>query len=65
MGFFLTALGLMMIFEGIPYFCFPNQFKELARKIPETPNRTLRTIGLVIMFLGLGLVYFGRSMAAS
>jgi uncharacterized protein YjeT (DUF2065 family) len=65
MGLFLTAFGLMMIFEGIPYFCFPNQFKELARKIPETPNSTLRTIGLFIMLFGLGLVYFGKSMVAS
>ncbi|MFQ5482776.1 MAG: DUF2065 domain-containing protein [Nitrospinaceae bacterium] len=63
MGLFLTAFGLMMIFEGIPYFCFPNQFKKLARKIPEMPNGALRTIGLCIMILGLGLVYFGRSLS--
>lgn len=55
----------MMIFEGIPYFCFPKQFKELILKISETPNTTLRTIGFVIMVLGLGLVYLGRTMATT
>jgi len=60
MSFFLTALGLMMIFEGIPYFCFPNQVKQLAQKLPELENRVLRSIGFVIIVLGLAVVYFGR-----
>ena len=60
MSFFLTALGLMMIFEGIPYFCFPNQVKQLAQKLPELENRVLRSIGFVIIILGLAVVYFGR-----
>lgn len=62
MGLFLTAFGLMLIFEGIPYFCFPGQFKELAVKISETPDSTLRTIGLFIMIIGLGVVYVGRNL---
>ena len=62
MEFFVTALGLMMIFEGIPYFCFPNQVKALARKIPELPDATLRVIGFFIMILGLGVVFIGRNL---
>ena len=65
MGLFITAVGLMMVFEGIPYFCFPAQFKEWISKVPEIPNNTLRAIGLVIMILGLGLVYMGKSMTVS
>lgn len=62
MSLFLTAIGLMMIFEGIPYFCFPNQVKALARKIPALDNGILRGLGIVIMVLGLVVVYFGRLM---
>ncbi len=65
MGLFITAFGLMMVFEGIPYFCFPKQFKQWASKIPEMPNGTLRMIGLVIMVLGLGMVYIGKSLTLS
>ena len=65
MDLFITALGLMMVFEGIPYFCFPTQFKKWASRIPEVPDGTLRIIGLVIMVLGLGLVYFGKSLTQS
>jgi uncharacterized protein YjeT (DUF2065 family) len=62
MSFFLAALGLMMVFEGIPYFCFPTQVKSFARRIPEVPDNTLRAIGFALMLMGLLIVYFGRSL---
>jgi uncharacterized protein YjeT (DUF2065 family) len=61
MNLVLVALGLMMVFEGIPLFCFPNQLKELASKLPELENATLRSIGLVVMLIGLAVVYIGTS----
>jgi uncharacterized protein len=60
MSLFLSALGLMMVFEGIPYFCFPTQLKAFARKIPEIPDSTLRIMGFFLMLLGLAVAYFGR-----
>jgi uncharacterized protein YjeT (DUF2065 family) len=51
----------MMVFEGIPLFCFPDQLKEIARKLPELENSTLRSIGFVVMLLGLAIVYMGTS----
>jgi uncharacterized protein YjeT (DUF2065 family) len=62
MAIFICAVGLMMIFEGIPYFCFPTQLKEYAAKLTELPNGTLRTIGFIIMIIGLGVAYIGKSM---
>lgn len=60
MNLILVALGLVMVVEGIPMFCFPDQLKELARKLPELENTTLRSIGLVLMLLGLAVVYLGK-----
>jgi uncharacterized protein YjeT (DUF2065 family) len=60
MNLVLVALGLMMIFEGIPLFCFPDQLKELASKLPEIDNTILRSIGLVVMLIGLAVVYLGK-----
>lgn len=60
MNLVLVALGLMMVFEGIPLFCFPDQLRELARKLPELENSTLRFIGLALMLLGLAVVYIGK-----
>ncbi len=62
MNVLLIALGLMMIFEGIPLFCFPDQLKQLARKLPELENDVLRFIGLVVMIFGLAAVYLGKGV---
>jgi len=56
-------VGLMMVFEGIPYFCFPEQVKSFARKIPEIPRGTLRVIGFCLMMTGLLVVYLGGGIA--
>jgi len=63
MNLFLSAVGLMMVFEGIPYFCFPEQVKSFARKVPEIPGRTLRVIGFCLMITGLLVVYLGGAIA--
>tara|TARA_Y100001936_G_C16002587_1_gene628779 strand:+ start:360 stop:653 length:294 start_codon:yes stop_codon:yes gene_type:complete len=59
MNFFLSALGLMMVFEGIPYFCFPQKVKLFAQKLPEIPDSTMRVIGFFLMMMGLLVVYLG------
>ena len=63
MSLFLSAVGLMMVFEGIPYFFFPEQVKSFARKIPEIPQGTLRVIGFCLMITGLLVVYLGEGIA--
>ena len=59
MNFFLSALGLMIVFEGIPYFCFPQKVKLFAQKLPEIPDSTMRAIGFFLMMIGLLVVYIG------
>ena len=61
MSLLISALGLLMVFEGIPYFCFPEKVKDFARKIPEIPDGTMRTIGFGLVLLGLAVVYIGRN----
>ena len=61
MSLFLSAVGLMMIFEGVPYFCAPSHVKVFAQKIGEIPDQVLRVIGCALMLTGLTIVYLGRS----
>lgn len=57
MKLFLTFLGLLMIFEGLPYFAFPERMQEFMRHLQEMPPEHLRWVGLVSTLLGLGLCY--------
>jgi uncharacterized protein len=60
MSLFISALGLVMIFEGIPYFCAPSQVKVFAQKISGISDQVLRAIGFALMIIGLTVTYFGR-----
>ena len=62
MGLFISALGLMMVFEGIPYFCAPSHVKSFAQKVGKIPDQVLRVIGFGLMLIGLAVAYFGRTL---
>lgn len=61
MKFFLCVIGMVMIIEGLPYFAVPEKMKSWIQKISEIPEDALRRFGFVLMLIGLGLVYLGRS----
>jgi uncharacterized protein YjeT (DUF2065 family) len=60
MEIFLSALGLVLILEGIPYFISPLRMKEFMRQIQEIDDGTLRKIGLLAMIIGLLIIYLVR-----
>ena len=60
MKFFLCVVGMVMIFEGLPYFAFPLKMKSLMNQILNLPEGVLRKFGFVLMTLGLLLVFIGR-----
>jgi len=59
-GYFLTVIGLICFLEGLPYFAFPRQLKAWLQKLILMPSAQLRTIGGVLMVVGLLLVFWGR-----
>jgi len=61
MKLFVCVLGMVMIVEGLPYFAVPEKMKTWMLKILSTPDGSLRRFGLVMMLIGLGLVYWGRT----
>ena len=61
MEFFLCVLGMVMIVEGLPYFAAPSKIKVWVLKLVELPDSNLRIMGFLLMSVGLGLIYLGRS----
>jgi len=64
MYFFLAVLGLVMIIEGLPYFCFPGHIKAIAEKIHEIDDSLLRFFGLALMLTGLLVIYISKKIFA-
>ncbi|MBF0189644.1 MAG: DUF2065 domain-containing protein [Magnetococcales bacterium] len=57
---FLSALGLVLILEGMPYFLAPGRMRHWVASITELPDSMLRRTGLFLMALGLLVVYLVR-----
>ncbi len=56
----LTALGLMLVLEGILPFMAPQIWRETLRKAIALRDGQLRFLGLVSMLVGLALVALVR-----
>ncbi len=60
MKLFLSALGLMLIFEGIPYFAFPEKIRIWLEKVRRLTPAELRVFGFFSILAGAVLVYLAH-----
>ena len=60
MGDFLAALGLVFVIEGLIFAAFPGHAKKAVMSVLETPEVSLRAIGLGSALAGLLLVALAR-----
>jgi len=54
----LTAIALLLILEGLMPFISPESIKKVYKSMVETPESSLRKIGLASIVAGLVLLYF-------
>jgi uncharacterized protein len=55
----ILALGIMLIFEGIPYFAFPEATKRFMNEVQQMPDKVLRIFGFIALVAGLLLIFLG------
>jgi hypothetical protein len=60
MSDFLAALGLVFVIEGLVFAALPGAAKRAMLSVLETPEATLRAIGLGSALVGLVLVWLAR-----
>ena len=60
MSDFLVAVGLVLVLEGLLFAAFPGATKRAMANALETPDATLRAIGIASAVLGLAAVWLVR-----
>jgi uncharacterized protein len=60
MGDFMAALGLVFVIEGLIFAAFPVHAKKAMIAVLETPEASLRAIGLGSALAGLLMVALAR-----
>jgi uncharacterized protein YjeT (DUF2065 family) len=64
MNEFLTAIGLVLVIEGMCYALAPRRLKALMAMAERVPEETLRTGGLIALGVGFGLIWLARRVLA-
>lgn len=57
----VTALGLALVLEGLPYFIWAEKMPKVLLLMASRPAKVLRMLGLTAMLGGLLLVFIARS----
>jgi uncharacterized protein len=60
MSDFLVAVGLVFVFEGLVFAGFPGMAKRAMASALETPDATLRVIGIASAVLGVVVIWLVR-----
>jgi len=56
----LCAVGLAFVFEGLPWFLFPDFMRRAMTSLIESPNKQARGTGLIAITMGLLIIYLVR-----
>ena len=54
----LIGIGFMLLIEGILYFFFTQQIKDMMKVIEHLEVEKIKTIASIISIIGAGLIYF-------
>ena len=57
----LTAFALVLIIEGLLPFASPSRYRQMVAQLVMLGDNHIRTVGLVIIVIGLVLLYIVRS----
>ena len=60
MSDFIVAVGLVFVIEGLVFSAFPSTAKRAMESVQQTPDGTLRTVGIVSAILGIVLIWAVR-----
>ncbi|MGB7203884.1 MAG: DUF2065 domain-containing protein [Anderseniella sp.] len=60
----VTAIGLVLVIEGLVYAVSPGLWRRLAEQMKDIPDETLRTTGLIAIGVGVLVVWLAKNILA-
>jgi uncharacterized protein YjeT (DUF2065 family) len=62
---FVTALGLVLVIEGLTYALVPGQMKRMLSLLQESPAEHLRLIGTAMLAVGVFVIWLARAVMSA
>jgi len=63
MKLLILLVGMVLIFEGLPYVAAPEAMQEWLQKLSKLPAQQLRLVGLAAMGIGLIIIWVAQRAA--
>ncbi|HZS64057.1 MAG TPA: DUF2065 domain-containing protein [Xanthobacteraceae bacterium] len=60
MSDFIVALGLVFFIEGVVFLAFPGTAKRAMASVLQSPDHSLRAVGVVSAVIGIVLIWLIR-----
>ena len=57
----LTAVALVLVLEGMLPFISPRKYREMVAEISRRGDNHIRTVGFVVMIVGVAVLFLVRS----
>lgn len=57
----VTALGLVLVFEGLTYALVPGRMKTMMASLQNLPEEQLRIMGTIALAVGVFVIWLSRS----
>ena len=54
----LLSIGLMLVFEGLIYFCFAKNMNKYFEQLKKVDPYIIKTISTICIGIGVCLIYF-------
>jgi uncharacterized protein len=61
---FVTAIGLVLVIEGVLYSAVPSKLKEMMHKAQSLSDDQMRFAGVIAVAAGVAVVWAGRTIVA-
>ncbi len=61
----VTAVGLVLVIEGLVYALGPGHIKSMLALIERVPEDALRAGGIIAIGIGVGLIWLARRLLAA
>ncbi len=60
MKLLILLIGMVLVFEGLPYVAAPEAMQEWLQKLSRLPPQQLRLVGLAAMAIGLVVIWVAQ-----
>lgn len=58
----VTAIGLVLVFEGLTYALVPDHMKRLMSRMQDIPIEQMRVMGTVALAIGVFIVWLALGL---